>query len=418
MKTTHTKTAAILLISVITIIMNSCASTAPIVWPKDGEGIYQVSINSYGNYNLDGKTYYIESGDEIISSNDLEFKEYADYLKKDLAIQGAKETFDKGNADMCILLNYGLADESYQESIPVPEYGRTTIASMVTNGSVTRFNYNYGTTGYHYEQKNVSKYTRIVNVYAYDNKKRDSEPIMLWKTNIKSIGSSNDLQKVIPHMLCASAYYMGKKSEGEKTELIHKEGHLFNCWKQNLCADTNFYYINKRIPSISIIQEKYIFDKEKDEKDEPRFYIKYVRKLNNETIVCLTKTGQLKGSHRNAYYSISPNLFLKCGAKEVQISHVDNYSLGTQMAEKWEPLSGADPAVQRIWIEKHIENSCGEKFFILHFPVNLGTANSFNIIEYIDSNHMRYKSWGMVELNHCMSEWGNLDVAIIEKHCQ
>lgn len=414
MKAKHAhKAIAMLLIPAITIIMISCASTAQMAWSKDGEGIYQVSINSYGNYNLDGKTYYIESGDEIISSNDLEFKEYADYLKKDLAIHGAKDTFDKENADMCILLNYGLVDESYQESIPVPEYGRTTIASMVTNGSVTRFNYNYGTTGYHYEQKNVSKYIRIVNIYAYDNKKRDSEPIMLWKTNIKSAGSSNDLQKAIPHMLCASAYYMGKKSEGEKTQLIHKEGHLFNCWKQNLCADTNFYYLNKRIPSISIIQEKYMYDKEKD---EPRFYIKYVRKLNNETIVCLTKTGQLKGS--NAYYSISPNLFLKCEAKEVQISHVDNYSLGTHMAEKWEPLSGANPSVQQIWIEKHIENSCGEKYFILHFPINLGTANSFNIIEHFDSDYTRCKSWGTVELNRCMSDWGNSDVYIIEKHCQ
>lgn len=105
--------------------MSSCASTTYL-----NNGLeYVTRVDHFGDYDVKGKTFYFESGDESVSSNDVEFKEYAGYYAENLRIKGAKETTDKENADICILMNYCITDESYQETIPVPDFGKTTIAS-------------------------------------------------------------------------------------------------------------------------------------------------------------------------------------------------------------------------------------------------------------------------------------------------
>jgi hypothetical protein len=95
------------------------------------------SVNSFGNYSVSGKTFYIESGDKNVSSNDVEFREYANYVATSLKCQGATETYDKRNADMCVLVNYGISDESYTETVPIPIWGQTGIASINTTSTTT-----------------------------------------------------------------------------------------------------------------------------------------------------------------------------------------------------------------------------------------------------------------------------------------
>ncbi|GHU63707.1 hypothetical protein FACS1894123_07020 [Bacteroidia bacterium] len=204
---------------------------------------YNTSVNSYGNYNLQGKTFYIESGDNNVSSNDVEFKEYADYVSKALIFAGAKKTYDKKNADMCILVTYGISDESYTETIPMPIWGQTGISSIRTTsntttsaqGSVYGSSYgsasvagnsiygstygsvygsakgnsttstttnvtpSYGITGYTSFDRRVMQYRRVLNVYAYENK-QTVESSMLWKTNMVSDGRSNNLREILPAM--------------------------------------------------------------------------------------------------------------------------------------------------------------------------------------------------------------------------
>ncbi|MFZ4524355.1 MAG: hypothetical protein ACOYOE_02085 [Chlorobium sp.] len=96
---------------------------------------YEISINSYGNYNLQGKTFFIESKDNNDSSHDVEFSEYANYIAKSLRIEGAIETKNKKNADMCILVTYGITDESYVEKVPFPIWGQTGISSINTTSN-------------------------------------------------------------------------------------------------------------------------------------------------------------------------------------------------------------------------------------------------------------------------------------------
>ena len=109
------------------------------------------------------------------------------------------------------------------------------------------------------------------------------------------------------------------------------------------------------------------------------FYIDYVIKQDNETIICLEKNGPLY--NYESYYSISSNVYLKTRTNEVQLSYVDDYILGTPITDKHD-----------------INDRVNSKFFILHFPISLDDADTFEIIEYTNSNHTKWKSWGIVDL--------------------
>ena len=360
------KSIFLLLVSAITIFMSSCA-TATFV--QDGTGkYYAVSVNSYGNYDLKGKTYYIESGDETISSNDLEFKEYASYLKEDLKIQGAQEIADKKHADMCILLNYCITDKSYQESIPVPEYGRTTVSSTKTEGNTTTYQYNYGTTGYHYVQKNVSNFLRIVNIYAYDNKTLDSEPIMVWKTNLASEGSKSDLRKIVPHLLYVGMGRLGKSTNEEEKAAVDEDGYLINYWKQGKMSEPNFILVDKELPLTNFISYNPNTNSADYNRRLYKFIINHIVKQKDETIICIKKMGYILS------YNIPTELYICANGKETKVGYAENYSLG-----------------------QTLKKECGPHVFILHFPVSMDNSSSFELREYTNNSHTRWKSWGTFE---------------------
>lgn len=333
--------------------MSSCASTT---YLNNGPQ-YVTRVNHFGNYDVKGKTFYFESGDDLVSSNDVEFKEYAGYYAENLKIKGAKETMDKENADICILMNYCITDESYQETIPVPDFGKTTIASAKTEGSKTTFEYNYGKTGYHYVQNNVSKFVRVINVYAYDNKSREGEPIMLWKTNFKSSGSSSDLRRVIPYMIFTNSSNTLTYKDDPNLHVVLENDIVFKRWKRGELSNSNCF-----------LNDAFKYNR----KDGCGFiaYNRYVEKRNDEILYCITKTGCQS-------YKISPELFLVCDGQQIKISYAENYKLGS-----------------------FIKKECGERDIVLHFPISnidINNINSFEIREYTNSRHTDYKTWGIVE---------------------
>lgn len=340
-----------LLISVIIMFMSSCASTTYL-----NNGVpYVTRVDHFGDYDVKGKTFYIESGDESVSNNDVEFKEYAGYCAENLKVFGAIETTDKENADICVLMNYCITDESYQETIPVPEFGRTSIASTTTKGSTTTYQYNYGTTGYHYVQNNVSNFVHVVNVYAYDNKSRDGDPVMLWKTNYKSSGSNSNIREVIPYMFYS--FVFGRAYDDDNLRYVDQNDHVFNCWKQKKFSNPNFYF---GWDTDAVFHSK-------DDTDFGKIFF-YVEKKSDETIVCFLKGGC-------ASYKISNELYIVYNGKEARVRSVDNCPLGNKFTKE-----------------------CGDKYLVMHFPANLDNVNTFELREYTNSSHTKYISWGTVEL--------------------
>ena len=348
------KPIILLFVLAIVMLLSSCVTTS---YVHDGTGAYYVvSINTYGKCDFKGKTFYIESGDENISSNDLEFREFSGYLKENLKIKGAQETTDKNSADLCILMNYCITDKSYQESIPVPDYGRTTIASSETKGNKTTYNYNYGTTGYHYVQNNVSNFLRIVNIYVYDNKTLDSEPVMLMKTNLKSEGSSSNLREVVPHILFAGL--IGFYADQEKTLRVAKDGYQFKDWKRGKYTSPNYTKLSPLYaPGYS------------DASHNGVIIIEHLEKLDNKTLIGLAKNGCMT-------YKIPTELYLCVDGKETRVSYADNYSLGQTIVKE-----------------------CGVRFITLHFPISIKEGvTSVELKEYTNSSHTNWRSWGILDL--------------------
>lgn len=211
---------------------------------------YHVQAEGFGNYDLKGKTFFIAPADENIKMNDLEFQEYAACVTTLLEYEGAIKAKDLTTADMCILFYYNITDHQVTLSIPVPirgvigstsstytntntygsiygnvygsvydnsayvsadAYGSANTNQNTTTSSTTYSTPIYGTVGYSSSSQTVTEYIRMLGLYAYDNNITE-EPIMLWKANIQSEGSSNRLSEVLP-MMCfaATGEGLGKK---------------------------------------------------------------------------------------------------------------------------------------------------------------------------------------------------------------
>jgi hypothetical protein len=358
-----------MIVSAFLLFLSSCVSTT---YLSNGYGTrYETSVNSFGNYNMVGKTFYIESGDNNISSTDVEFREYADYVAISLELQGAIETSDKKNADMCILVNYGITDESYTESVPMPVWGRTGISSINTisqtnasaygsaygsatlignsvygsaYGSVsgnsatntnTQVNYNYGITGFHNVDRKVTVFRRVMNIYTYDNQ-QTANPRMIWKTNLLSDGYSNDLRKIIPYMAYTAWGKMGKSSDGWKDWLTFDNDYYYQCWKNG-----------------SLLSQNVIgFPKIKTTNVPDYITIALVEKKQDETIVVIRKTGCIN------WYNIASTIYIEYAGRKYNVKYADYYKLGTKIVKE-----------------------CGTRYIRLHFPAIPKNATSINISE-------------------------------------
>jgi hypothetical protein len=91
---------------------------------------YEVKVNSFGDYDMNGKTFVIVPYDNEIDANDFEFKEYASHIKKVLATLGATES-NATDADLYIQLHYEITDKSYQKTVSQAVYGQTSVSSRV-----------------------------------------------------------------------------------------------------------------------------------------------------------------------------------------------------------------------------------------------------------------------------------------------
>ena len=296
---------------------------------------YQTSVNSFGNYNLQGKTFYLESGDNNIPSNDVEFREYANYVAKALKSVGAKEINDKKIADMCILVTYGISDESYVETVPLPIWGQTGISSISTTsntsgsaygsasgignsvyGSVqgksstnttTRINPSYGITGFSSVDRKVTVFRRVLNIYAYDNS-LTNETTMLWKTNIISDGRSSDLRSVFPAMAFCGIGYLGKSSGETKNYYVFEDQENFLSWKEGTLPDPNVVSYPK-FNSSSANPNNVVITK--------------IIRTRNETIIQFVAYNS-----GYAWFRISPNTYIEFEEQQYKVRTAENIVLG------------------------------------------------------------------------------------------
>lgn len=199
---------------------------------------YNVTVSSLAAADIKANsTYYIFPGAKEVSIEDLQFQEYASYVRRALEAKGYVAVNDPKDADIAIMVIYGIGEpkkENYTYSLPV--WGQTgiasssTIATANTYGNQTQINAttnytpSYGITGYNTHTATNITYDRYVEISAIDLKHFVSSNQMkqIWQTTLESTGWSGDLRKTFPIMLAAALPYLATNT-GQKVLVSLKE---------------------------------------------------------------------------------------------------------------------------------------------------------------------------------------------------
>jgi hypothetical protein len=172
--------------------------------------------------------------DPNVMSNQLQHKEYSEYIEYALEKKGY-EVMDKvSEAEVVVFLQYGISEphESlYSYSTPV--WGQTGVSSSYSTGTIhsfgsgmasysgtTTYTPEYGITGYQTHVGTRITYTRFMVLDAYDLEeyRKTLKEVHLWKITAISTGSSGDLRRVFPVMVTACTEYIGENT-GKQVEI-------------------------------------------------------------------------------------------------------------------------------------------------------------------------------------------------------
>ena len=179
--------------------------------------VYVDSISSPDASNK--KSYLILPSVDGVEANDLQYKEYENYVDRALAARGFVKTTDFNKADLAIFLGYGIGDpKTYQYSYSIPTWGQTGVSSSTTTGTInsygnsstytgtTTYTPSYGITGSTNYTGTRTSYFRymVINAFDLDVYRKNKEMINIWKTTVTSSGSSGDLRQVFPVLVGAS----------------------------------------------------------------------------------------------------------------------------------------------------------------------------------------------------------------------
>lgn len=216
---------------------------------------YHVAVDSLASSTAKEKhTYLLLPGNEGITWDDLQFQEYALYLMRVLNSQGFISADKAEDADVAIVLSYGIGDpQTYQYSYALPVWGKTGVSSAQTYGTATAYGNSatysetttytptYGVTGYSTQLSSVTTYFRYALVTAYDFKafKESNKQVQLWRTTITSTGSSGDLRRVFPILISAAVPYLATNTGKQVPVRLYESDEIVRAVKGELPSKSN-----------------------------------------------------------------------------------------------------------------------------------------------------------------------------------
>ena len=214
----------IILSSIITIFLVGCATGSD----------FRVSVDSISAPETESKKKYVLLPLlENVQETDLQFQEYATYVKRALTSRGFVKVSSLEDANIAIFLAYGIGNpQEKMFSYALPIWGQTGVSSSITSGTVTTFGNTatysgsttytptYGTTGYMPIVGLYVHYFRFLILDAVDlDEYRQTQKItQLWQTTATSTGSSDDLRRVFPILVAAIKPYLGTNT-GQKVRI-------------------------------------------------------------------------------------------------------------------------------------------------------------------------------------------------------
>ncbi|KDM90327.1 hypothetical protein [Photobacterium galatheae] len=183
------------------------------------------------------KTYVVLPGQEGVSVNDLQFKEYSASLVRVLQAKGYVAATTPEAAEQVIFLSYGIGEPQTQHySYQLPTWGQTGVAfansykttstfgSMTSQTGTTMNTPSYGITGYQTYTASETTYLKYVQIegVTFDKQSHSEAPVPLWKTTVFSSDTQNDLRRVFPVLVAASVPYLATNT-GQKIHVALTE---------------------------------------------------------------------------------------------------------------------------------------------------------------------------------------------------
>ena len=199
-----------------------------------GGTVYHVTVESISSASaLEKNKFVIIPANENCEETDLQYLEFASYTENVLQDVGFEKAPSIDEANIAILLTYGISDPKiYEYTYSTPVWGQTGVSASTTYGNIntysngatysqnTTYTPEYGIIGSTTHTGIGVTYFRHFALNGIDLEKyRDTGKSQeLWITKT-SLGESGDLRKVFPYLLSASKGYIGS-STGEKRELL------------------------------------------------------------------------------------------------------------------------------------------------------------------------------------------------------
>jgi hypothetical protein len=207
------------------LIINGCATTPSTpVDPRMFEyGAWiDVTVNAIAapDASSKGNSFFIVPGMQHLSENDLEFMEVSKYITNGLSKKGYVRADSVKNAAILIRLGYGIGD---------PQTSSETVA--ISQGYSYAVGWMWFTEPPKTKTIKETSYRRNLILEAYDLKDPDRKS-QLWKTTVKSEGTSSDLNRILAYMIAASYEYFGT-STGMQIDLRinGRDPRLLDIWK-------------------------------------------------------------------------------------------------------------------------------------------------------------------------------------------
>ncbi len=190
---------------------------------------YRIAVNGFSDPKYaGGHSYWLLSGKDGVTVDDLEFREYAAYLRRGLAQAGYSESATLDQADLAIFVSYGIGDAKEQAcSYSMPVYGQTggglyhfsgstysDYGTATTYGTATHTP-QYGVVGSEQFSGTTLTYLRYLSVDVFDMKalRNEKKKIPVWRMDVMSRGRSDDLRSAFPVLVAAATPHFGKNTK-------------------------------------------------------------------------------------------------------------------------------------------------------------------------------------------------------------
>lgn len=318
----------------------------------------ETHVTSFGTYNFSGKHFCILSNLENVSSDDVEFMEYAKYISYAFQMRGGIEVpYQSEEVEVCILLSYDIKDASYMRTVSEPVWGKTGVRSVTatTNSLGTHYNYqyDYGVIDYKQSQQLVNKFIRYIDLFAYELSPNENEnQTMVWKAYAKSEGSLNNLFTVFPCMALTLYKCIGITTDDDWTRLPT------DFWAVSIFKQGK--YNSKKRTYLPFVESGRKFTTSYA-KDKVGFYIWQIRQETDFTRIILQV---VESKFKCVFYD---NTFIKY--KDQEFKWTDAYFLNNQGGRTRKFAMG-----KRNFVDSD------EDFFYIDFPALPDDACVFDLI--------------------------------------